>query len=177
MSYSRYFGMRSFENIIRDARFRVPRTGTPLKIGSPVVLDGAAAGFMKQAAAGAAPGPAAGVVIYEHIQYRGSTDSTLQGYSDPPFDQVPLGQYAQIVHGPGAKFWFKVVGDKVLYDGRTQTGGSLLQAGLDLTTLTPGSTLAPVAGGLFGPAGTNPAWLTVEQCNPTTGLVEARLSF
>ena len=49
MSYSRYFGFRSFENIVRDARFRVPSTGTALKIGAPVQLDSAAPGRLRAA--------------------------------------------------------------------------------------------------------------------------------
>jgi hypothetical protein len=30
MSYSRNFGFRSFENIVRNGRFRAPATGTPI---------------------------------------------------------------------------------------------------------------------------------------------------
>lgn len=187
MGYSRYFGMRSFENIVRDGRFRVPKTGTPFKIGAPVVLDGATPGFLKAAGDGAPAGPAAGVVVFEHIQLKG-VDTSLVGPHDAPFDQVPLGQYAQMVHGAGTKVWFKNVGDKTLYDGRVQTGGTLLAASVDLATLTPGTGLVPDGAGKFRVAAaadlsaTPPVlaetpWLVVEQVNPTTGLVEARLTF
>lgn len=186
MGYSRYFGMRSFENIVRDGRFRVPTTGTPFKIGAPVILDGAAPGFLKAADSAAGPGPHCGLVVFEHIQLKG-VDPSLIGSHDAPFDQVPLGQYAQMIHGAGAKVWFKNVGDKTLYDGRVQTGGTLLAAGLDLATLTPGTGLVPDGAGKFraaadadgGGAGTalEPAWLVVEQVNPTSGLVEARFTF
>ena len=146
MSYSRYFGMRSFENLIRDGRFRVPATGTPIKIGAPVMLDGANPGRLKAATQAATPGVNCGLAIFEHIQNK--SDALTLSY-DAPYDQVPLGQYAQMVHGVGGKFWFKNVGDKALYDGRTQVGGTLLNAGLDLSTLTPGSGLVPDGAGKF----------------------------
>lgn len=184
MAYSRYFGMRSFENIIRDGRFRVPKTGTPFKIGAPVMLDPANPGQLKAATNALAPGANAGVVIFEHIQNK--SDALTTTY-DAPYDQVPLGQYAQMVHGPGAKFWFKNVADKALYDGRTQVNGTLLAASVDVSALTPGTGLCPDGAGKYrvvadadgAGAGTalEPAWLVVEQANPSTGLVEARLTF
>lgn len=184
MSYSRYFGMRSFENVVRDGRFRVPATGSPFKIGAPVQLDPANPGRLKAAVAAAAPGPNCGVAIFEYIQNK---SDALTTEFDSPYDQVPLGQYAQMMHGAGTKVWFKVVADKGLYDGRTQTGGSLLAAGLDLSTLAPGDGLCPDGAGRFrevadadgAGAGTalEPAWLVVEQVNVTRGLVEARFTF
>lgn len=181
MSYSRYFGMRSFENIVRVGRFRVPSTGTPFKIGAPVEIDDATAGRLKAATEAVAPGAKCGLVVYEHIQNK--SDALTTSY-DPPYDQVPLGQYAQMIHGVGAKVWFKIVADKTLYDGRTQTGGSLLVAGLDLTTVSPGDGLVPDGAGrlrLTDDTATADVggvrWLTVEQVNPTTSLVEARFEF
>ena len=181
MSYSRYFGMRSFENVVRDARFRVPSTGTPIKIGAPVMLDGANPGRLQAATEAAEPGPNCGLVIFEHIQNK--SDALTTSY-DAPYDQVPLGQYAQMMHGAGTKVWFKNQADKVLYDGRTQTGGTLLDASVDLNTLTPGTGLVPAGNGTFrttdGTATADvggTAWLVVEQVNPSTGVVEARLTF
>lgn len=181
MSYSRYFGMRSFENIVRNARFRVPATGTPLKIGAPVEIDSANPGRLKAATEAAEPGPNCGIVVFEHIQNK--QDALTTG-SDAPHDEVPLGQYAQLVHGAGAKVWFKVVGDKTLYDGRTQQGGNLLVDGLDLGTVTPGTGLVPDGAGRFRTTDDSAtadiggtAWLRVEQVNSTTGLVEARFTF
>lgn len=181
MAYSRYFGMRSFENIVRDARFRVPATGTPFKIGAPVMLDPANAGRLKAATEAVNPGPNVGLVVFEHIQNK--SDALTTQY-DSPHDAVPLGAYAQMIHGVGAKVWFKNHAAKVLYDGRTQEAGTLLHSSVDLSTLTPGTGLVPDGAGLFrktdGTATADVggvAWLVVEQVNPTTGRVEARFTF
>lgn len=184
MAYSRNFGMRSFENVIRDGRFRTPKTGTPLKIGAPVQLDADNPGFMEPADDGAAPGPNVGLVVFEHIQNK--SDALTTQY-DSPYDSVPLGQYAQVMHGPGTKVWFKNTADKTLYDGRVQGGGSLLADSVDLATLTIGTGLVPDGAGKYraaadadgAGAGTalEGAWLVVEQVNPSTGRVEARLTF
>lgn len=186
MPYSRYFGMRSFENVVRDGRFRVPSTGTPIKIGAPLIIDPDNAGRLKPATSAAAPGPQSGLAIFEHIQNK--SDSLTMSI-DPPYDAVPLGQYAQLMHGPGVKVWFKDLADKGLYDGRVQTGGSLLAAALvaDLANLKPGTGLVPDGAGKFraaadadgAGAGTalEPAWLVVEQVNPSTRVVEARFTF
>lgn len=189
MSYSRNFGMRSFENVVRDGRFRAPKTGTPFKIGAPVQLNpvapGAAGyGELRAAPSAAAPGPNCGLVIFEHIQNKSDALTTVY---DAPHDSVPLGQYAQVMHGAGVKVWFMNTVDKTLYDGRVQPAGGLLAAGVDPATLTPGTGLVPDGAGKFrvaadadgAGAGTalEPAWLIVEQSNPSTGRVEARLTF
>lgn len=181
MAYSRNFGMRSFENVIRDGRFRVPRTGTPFKIGAPVMLDTANPGFLAAATEAVAPGPNVGIVVYEHIQNKSDALTTVY---DSPYDEVPLGQYAQMMHGPGAKVWFRNTDDKTLYDGRVQAAGGLLDPSVDVTTLEIGSGLVPAGGGLYratdGTATADvggTAWFVVEQVNPSTGRVEARLAF
>lgn len=185
MPYGRNFGMRSFENIVRDARFRVPATGTALVIGSSVMIDTANAGYLKVADEGADPGPNCGIAIFEHIQNK---SDALTLYDDSPYDSVPLGVYAQMMHGPGAKVWFKNTDAKTLYDGRvraafnfvvdtngaeqtlaaTDAGKGLVPDGAGKWRFTDGSATAGVGG---------VAWMVIEQVNPTTGLVEARLTF
>ena len=175
MAYSRNFGMRSFENVVRDGRFRAPRTGTPFKIGAPVQLDADNPGFLEPAAAAATPGPNVGLAVYEHIQNKSDALSTAY---DPPYDSVPLGQYAQMMHGPGAKVWFKNTTDKTLYDGRVQVAGGLLADSVDVSTLAIGAGLVPDGAGKFRAVGLDEnAWLVVEQVNPSAGRVEARLTF
>lgn len=181
MAYSRYFGMRSFENVVRDGRFRVPSTGTPFKIGAPVMLDPDNAGRLKAATEAVDPGQNCGLVVFEHIQNK--ADALTTQY-DSPHDEVPLGQYAQMMHGAGTKVWFKNHAAKTMYDGRTQAAGTLLHSSVDLSTLKPGDGLVPDGGGLFrktdGSATADvggKAWLVVEQVNPTTGRVDARLTF
>src|SRR5687768_8808357 len=117
MPYSRNFGMRSFENVVRVGRFRVPATGSPLKIGEGVMLDPANPGKLKRATAGVAAGANCGIVVYEHIQNKSDALTTNH---DAPYDVVPLGQYAQMMRGPGVKVWFKNTAEKTLYDGRVR---------------------------------------------------------
>lgn len=171
MSYSRNFGFRSFENIVRNGRFRTPKTGNAILIGAPVIIDTATPGYLKAATAGAALG-LGGIALYEHIQAKG-VDSSLASADD--FNTVPLGQYAQVVHGPGTKVWFKNTADKTLYDGRVITGVSLIPA----SGLAVGDGLTPDGSGKFKKAtvGTDPVWLVIEQINATTGVVEARFTF
>ena len=185
MSYGRNFGMRSFENIVRDGRFRVPATGSALVIGSSVMVDTATPGYLKVATEAAAPGPLCGIVIFEHIQNK---SDALTLYDDSPYDSVPLGVYAQMMHGVGTKVWFKNTLAKTLYDGRSRsafnfvvtTGGAaetldatdigkgLVPDGAGKWRFTDGTTDAQAGG---------TAWMYVEQVNATTGLVEARLAF
>lgn len=172
MSYSRNFGMRSFENIVRDGRFRAPKTGT-LVIGAPVVLDPATPGFLKAATDAAPANSTGGLVIFEHIVLKG-VDAALSTSSDA--NTVPLGNYAQLVHGAGAKVWFRTTADKTMYDGRTQPGGSLIAT--TLGDLAVGDGLVPDGAGKLRKAVAEEArWLTIEQINTSTGLVEARFEF
>jgi len=179
MSYGRNFGMRSFENVVRDARSRVPATGTPFIIGAPVMLDAANPGRLKAATEAAAPNQGCGIVVFEHIQNK--SDALVTNHDDP-YDKVPLGVYAQMMHGKGAKVWFKNTASVTLYDGRvraafsfivdtiatTMIGKGLVPDGAGKWRLTDDSATADVGG---------VRWLTVEQANPTTGLVEARFEF
>lgn len=181
MSYGRNFGMRSFENVVRDGRFRVPATGNPLQIGEPVMLDGANPGRLKKATEAVAPGQNCGIVVFEHIQNK---EDALVTNHDAPYNLVPLGVYAQMIHGPGSKVWFKNTASKTLYDGRVRAAFTFVVAPADLADLDPGVGLVPDGAGKWRAtdgSGTvdvgGTAWLVVEQVNPTTGLVEARFAF
>lgn len=179
MSYSRYFGMRSFENVVRSGRFRSPVAGdgtNPIKIGAPVVIDPASTNnaFFKPAAAGEAPGANCGIAIFEHIQNK--SDALTTSY-DAPYDEVPNGQYAQMMRGPGTKVWFQNQAAKTMYDGRVRPAGGLLAASVNVATLDIGAGLIPDGAGKYAVATTEDPWLIVEQVNPNTGVVEARLTF
>ena len=181
MAYSRNFGFRSFENIVRDGRFRVPKTGTPWMIGTPVQVDPAAPGFLRRPAAAAAPTPLSGIVLFEHINKFG-VDTDLVTTSDEPFNLVPLGNYAQMIHGIGTKVWFKNTTDKPLMDGRVQAGRTLvnttgLAIGSYLTVADDDGAGAGTTGSTWTVGTAANGWLIVEQYNPSTGLVEARFTF
>lgn len=174
MSYSRNFGFRSFENIVRRGRLRTPAASS-FKIGAPVTLDPAAAGFMKAAVAGASTA-GAGVVVFERIQAQG-VDAQLAGTAD--FDTVPASTYAQIVSGNGTKIWVKNTAAKTLYDGRTIAAGTLLNVSVVLSGLAIGAQLTPDGSGKFKVANgtTDGNWLTVTSVNTSTATVEATFNF
>lgn len=172
MGYSRNFGFRSFENIVRNGRFRTA-AGSAHVIGAPVMIDDATPGFLKAATAGCDPTLGAGVVVYEHLL----PTEIKQTYSD--LNTVPGGVYAQIVHGPGTKIWLRDTASKTMYDGSTQAAGDLLASSVVLANLDPGMVLTPDGSGKYKVANgtTDGNWLTVEQVNTSTGVVEARFNF
>lgn len=179
MSYTRNFGMRSFENIVRVGRLKTPSTGSALNIGASVTADEANAGLLKVAAADSLPGPLSGALVYEHIQYQG-VDQNLTTESDAPFNVVPLGRYAQVIHGVGTKVWMKNTGTVTLYDGRTRAALTIVT----LTGVAVGDYLTPNGTGGWKKAtltgmGAVPGsgWLQVESVNTTAGTVEARFAF
>lgn len=177
MGYTRNFGFRSFENIVRDGRHRVPKDGDEWLIGTAVKVDPAAPGYLAKAAGTDEPNALCGILLFEHIQYQG-VDTFLTSPQDAPFHLAPNGAYAQMVHGNGAKVWFKPANDKTLYDGRPQANASPLADGVDLDNLpSVGDGLIPDANGKWVVATTEAPWLLVEQVNPETGVVECRLTF
>jgi hypothetical protein len=131
VSYTRNFGFRDLTAIIRDGRNKVPTglTGADANgylIGTAVAVDPANAGQLKRPAAAVAPPTAlSGIVVYEHIQFQG-VDPFLTTQYDPPFIYAPQGRFAQMVHGPGVKVWFKNTAALPLYDGRNQAGATLV---------------------------------------------------
>lgn len=177
MSYTRNFGFRSFENIVRDGRHKTPATGNPFLIGTAVQVDPANPGFLKRPTAASAPTALSGILVYEHIQYQG-VDPFLTSPQDYPFTVVPLARFAQMVHGIGTKVFFKNTADKPLYDGRVQPGATLVAG---LATATPtiavGDYLTPASDGTWAEGNAGNGWLQVEQVVNSTGLCEARLTF
>lgn len=183
MAYGRNFGFRSFENIVRLGRQRTPKTGAPILLGAAVVVDDSAPGFLRLATAAEDPTQLGGVLVYEYINTQGvggfnGVDMNLTTVSDVPFNVAPKGAYAQIVHGIGVKVWYRNTADKPLYDGRNQTGLTVV-AGLGATpTVAIGDGLVPAGDGTWREAaGTETAWLYVEQLDAVAGRVEARFAF
>jgi hypothetical protein len=174
-NYTRNFGFRSEVNIRRNARSRAPRTGTPFRIGTAVVEDTANPGYLARPTAAAPPTPNSGIAIFEHIQARG-IDPFLTTTQDDPFRDVPLGMYAQRIHGPGVKVWFRNTDDKALYDGRFQEG-DVLVAPADLTGVDVNDFLTPAGDGTWAIGTAADGWLQVTFVNRTSRLVEASFTF
>lgn len=180
MSYTRNFGFRDLTAIIRDGRNQVPTglSGSDANgylIGTPVTADTSNPGMLTRPSTAAAPTALSGIVVYEHIQFQG-VDPFLTTQYDAPFIYAPQGRFAQMVHGPGVKVWFKNTADVPLYDGRTQPGGTLIST--SLSSISVGDGLTPNSSGTWEKASdATTVWLTVESVNATTGLVEARFTF
>lgn len=181
MPYTRNFGMRGFENVVRTARFRVPKTadatgagqeGGLFLIGTAVQIDPADPGFLKRPDANQEPDPSCGIVVYEHIQRMGSDPYTTTAQD---FEVVPAGQYAQVMRGPGVKVWFKNTDEAVSYDGKTRSGRDLV-AGLGATpTVAVGDFLTVAADGTYVEGTAANGWFLVEQVSGD--LVECRFTF
>lgn len=182
MPYTRNFGMRSFENVVRTARFRVPAApnafsgdgseGGLALIGTAVMLDAANPGFLKRPDANEVPSPACGVVVYEHIQRMGSDPFTTTALD---FEVVPAGQYAQVMRGPGVKVWFKNTESALSYDGKSRPGRDLV-AGLGATpSVAVGDFLTVTADGTYTEGNATNGWFLVEQVQGD--LVECRFTF
>lgn len=183
MGYSRNFGFRSTVNIVRNARFKTPASGsgadaTGYLLGTAVVADPAAAGFVKRPTAGAVPNANSGIVLYEHIQFQG-VDPLLTTPLDVPFNSAPLGRYVQVVHGIGTKVWFKNTAASALYDGRSIPAGTLVTGSLGSLAVGDGLTITGTNGQWVKSSDATGAdnWLTVTAVNATTGLVEAVFTF
>lgn len=175
MSYSRNFGFRDFTNIVRDGRNKTPATGDPLVLGTAVVVDPANPGQVKVPAADASPSALSGILVYEHIQYKG-VDASLTEAVD--MDTAPKGAYVQVVHGPGVKVWFKNTTTKTLADGREIAGRTMVAGAGATPTLAVGDMLTPATDGTWKEtADPADAWMVVESIDIDRGLVEARLTF
>ncbi len=178
MGYTRNFGIRAHANIVREGRLKTAAASSH-EIGAPVMVDSANPGQMKAATAGAATGPGAGVVVFEHIQMKG-VDTALSVSDD--FHTVPAASYAQMVHGNGVKVVLKATAAKTLYDGRVIAAYNPFAGSVNLTTLAVGAQLTPDGAGKWKVANgtTDGNWLTVQSVSATSatvGVVEASFNF
>ena len=111
---TRNFGIRRFTNLVREGRFRAP-AGADLRLGLAVEIDATDTERVRLATAGndvgggGIDGQLVGALWYEH---------DAQTYNDPAFggaagqlpmdlDTAPRGRMVQVLHGPGAKVWFR----------------------------------------------------------------------
>lgn len=115
--------MRRFTNLVREGRFRAPAAADPpLRLGTLVEIDPGDPTRIRQAnnSSGVGIGGSGdvrtalcGILWYEH-------DS--QTYNAPPWgreagqhavdlDWAPNGRMVQVLHGPGAKVWFRNTDD------------------------------------------------------------------
>lgn len=158
MSYTRNFGFRGFENIVRIGRYR---TASELEIGAAVV--GVPADGTIAKADNTSEKDLGGVLVYEHLNSAGHDPAT---FLPDDAHTAPSGAYAQIVHGPGVKVWMKNSATVTLLTGTAPAAGDYL---------APGST----AGTWTKAADAASGWLVVESVSGSgaTLSVEARFVF
>lgn len=122
MSYTRNFEVRRVSgSLLRDGSYKTP-AGSALKLGSIVMPNAAAEGYLKAATDAAPRSAGVGVLWFEHIQYIG-VDPNLTLYVD--FDSAPANAYAQIITGSGVKVVYKNTNAVTLVDGRTRPAVAL----------------------------------------------------
>ena len=112
---TRNFGIRRFTNLVREGRFRAP-AAADLRLGTAVEPDTTSTTDpqeLRQANATAPDNTVGGSGIvgtfgalwYEHDAqtYEGAAAGTLM----QDYDTAPRGRMVQLLHGPGAKVWFR----------------------------------------------------------------------
>jgi len=112
---TRNFGMRRFTNLVREGRFRAP-AGVDLKLGTAVEPDPTSTTDPQEVKQSDAVAPdntvggagvigLMGVLWYEHDaqSYEGAAAGTLL----QDYDTAPRGRMVQVLHGSGAKVWFR----------------------------------------------------------------------
>lgn len=115
-NYGLNFGFRRSEPSVREGRLRVPAAGTFYQ-GDLVTYDPAAPGFLKHAAADAAPQAGfTGLLIQEE-------GWDIGHFEAPMTDSHSLGKVrnsapAVIQTGPGNKVWIRNTAAQTRYDGR-----------------------------------------------------------
>jgi len=112
---TRNFGFRRFTNLVREGRFRAPASGTALKLGTAVEIDASDTDRVRQATSATGMGGSGvagqliGVLWYEHDSqtYNDPRFGAAAGQSPVDMDWAPNARMVQVLHGAGAKVWFR----------------------------------------------------------------------
>lgn len=115
---TRNFGMRRFTNLVREGRFRAPASGTELRLGTLVQIDGSDTDRIEQATAGTGVGVGGsgdvrtdlcGILWYEHDSqtFNAPPWGGAAGQLPQDLDTAPNGRMVQVLHGPGVKVWLR----------------------------------------------------------------------
>lgn len=159
--YGLNFGFRRSDetNATREGRSKTPATGNPLLLGSAVMLDSAAAGYLKQCPANTAPVTGlTGLLVQEESHLAGifTTPGYGLGHDSLDLGLAKLDQLSVMWGGP-SKVWFK---NTPAYSRGSRSKGAV-------SIWTP--TGVGVGDGLGwngtkwikAVSGTTPAWMTV----------------
>lgn len=171
----------------RAGRYSVPRTGTPIPIGAPIVATaGADSTDLDMAPVTLATGAQApvpglcGIAVFEWgpAAFAGD-DPYLTTYSDKGY--VPLGAAVQLVSAPDVKVVFTNTVDNTFLVSRSYAGRTMV-AGMGATpTIAVGDYLTPGAGdddaGYWAEGTAANGWLVVVGVDANRSEVEARFTF
>lgn len=170
--YGLNFGFRRSDESLRvsEGRVRTPATGAPLLLGTCVEIDPANAGYLRQAAAGAAPRTGiCGLLVQEESHIDSIYDAQVKDSFD--LGVAKLNTLSVITNGPGTKVWFKNTPAQNRLDGRTIAPVTIfVVAGIAVGVRLRWN------GTQWEALGANPAeqaHLEVTFWNPDSGLLEA----
>ena len=112
---TRNFGFRRFTNLVREGRLRAPASGTVLKLGTGVEVDATDTERVRQITAASGTGGSGivgklvGILWYEvdSQNYNDPQWGAAAGQSPVDMDFAPNGRMVQVLHGAGAKVWFR----------------------------------------------------------------------
>lgn len=171
-TYGLNFGFRRSDESVRtsEGRFRTPKTGANLLLGTAVEIDPANPGYLKVAAANSAPVTGVrGLLVQEEQHIRSIYDSQ---YLDTfGFGVAYKDTLSVITGGAGVKVWFKNSTAQTRQDLRSVAGVNIV----DLTGVALGDKLGWDGTKWVKSTATVLAWMTVTDINASTGYVEAVL--
>ncbi len=136
--YGLNFGFRRSDESLRvsEGRVKTPKTGPVLLLGTAVEIDPGNPGYLRQAAAAAAPRTGVcGLLVQEEAWDRSIYGSERVTTSD--LGAALKNRLSVITNGPGAKVWFKNSAAQTRADGRETLGVTLVT----LTGLAVGDSL------------------------------------
>lgn len=156
--YGLNFGFRRSDESMatREGRYKTPATGTALRMGTAVEIDGATPGYMKQSAANAAPVTGLrGLLVQEESHIFGVFD--VLGHDSYDLGVAKLDQLSVIWAGVGTKVWFK---NTPAYSRGARSKPAVTM--VDLTGVAVGDSLGWDGAKWVKADGTTvPKWLTV----------------
>lgn len=153
---TRNFGMRRFTNLVREGRFRAPAAADPpLRLGTLVELDTADPARVRAAVDTAVGGGGdvrlnlCGILWYEHDSqtYNRPEWGREAGLHAVDLDYAPNGRMVQVLHGKGAKVWFRNTTDDTSDPGLNFVPD---RAGVEIVDGLGDATPTLVAGDLLG---------------------------
>ena len=156
---TRNFGMRRFTNLVREGRFRGLASGTELRLGTLVEVDPNDTSRIRQAVdvaiggAGNVQTDLCGILWYEHDSqtYEGAAAGTLIN----DYDTAPNGRMVQVLHGKGAKVWFRNTAENTTEPGLNYPA---TRSAVTMVTGLGGATPTVEVGELLGWNNTSKAW-------------------